>query len=154
MKVNRILVPLDFSRPSLEALESGLELAEAFGASVEVLHVVDTMRFAPLVGPPTTLDAVRRSEVAAAHRRLEKVRRKVGPRRFEVRFTLKVGAPHLHILDVARRSGADMIVMATHGRTGLPRLFLGSVAEKVLRSATCPVLTIRPQPKVRRRRRA
>lgn len=151
MKVNRILVPIDFSRPSLEALESALDLAEALGATVDVIHVVDVAKLVQVAGPPTRLETIRHAEHRVAQRRLDKLRRTVEPRRCEIRYALTAGAPHRMILDAARKLGIDMIVMATHGRSGLPRLLLGSVAEKVVRAAACPVLTIRPRPKIRRR---
>ena len=150
--MTRILVPVDFSRASLEALDDALELAESVGARVDVLHVVETIEFVPLVGPPTTLDAARRDVRHAARQRLERLRRKLGDRRCEIGVTLEVGAPHRLIVHSARKLAVDLIVIATHGRSGLSRLLLGSVAEKVVRTADCPVLTIRPRPKPRRRR--
>ena len=145
--VTRVLVPIDFSPSSRAALEYGTFLAAKLGAELEVLHVWEPPGY---VGP----DALALLPVAAGQPGWEQTRaevlrevelfvRQVGPRPSEVRVHVEPGEPSDAILAAAKGGGADLIVMGTHGRTGLSRLLIGSVAEAVLRRATCPVLTTR-----------
>ncbi len=143
--VSRILVPVDFSASSKKALEFALYLAERTGASVEVLHVWEPPSFAG----PETLGMMQFAPVPQAW---DQTRGEVGremevflgaarPRILATR--IEAGEPSDAILRVVQEDGFDLVVMGTHGRTGLPRLLIGSVAEAVLRRATCPVMTIR-----------
>jgi nucleotide-binding universal stress UspA family protein len=139
----RILVPHDFSPDATRALELANELARGHGGRIVVLHVV-----AP-VPPPTAfpeqigtwIPAV--ELVSGARRQLEAVVRKTvaGPRAPRVDCRVVLGDPYRSIVDAAR--GVDAIVMGTAGRSGLPHLLIGSVAEKVVRHAPVPVLTVR-----------
>jgi len=145
MRFRRILVPHDFSRPASRALRAAADLVAGSGGRLTVLHVVVPLTqiagFPPAGGaiwlPPMEL-------VSDARKRLAKlVVRELGPRRAaKVACQVVIGDPHLRIVDAAR--GHDAIVMATAGRTGLSHMLIGSVAEKVVRHATVPVLTIRP----------
>ena len=139
----RILVPHDFSPHATRALGIAVELAGADG-ELHVLHVISAVL--PVTGmpgeaalwfPPKELvaDELRRLEAQA-----EKSTRGRGPR---VRCKVEIGDPFHQIIAAARR--VDSIVMATAGRTGLSHLLIGSVAEKVVRHAPVPVLTIRPR---------
>ena len=146
--ISRILVPIDFSPSSRAALEHATFLAGRLGASLEVLHVweppgyvgPDTLALLPVgtAGQPGWEQT--RTEVA---REVDRFLAKAPaqPRALSVR--VEAGEPSDVILHVASESGSDLIVMGTHGRTGLSRLLIGSVAEAVLRRATCPVLTVR-----------
>jgi universal stress protein A len=140
----RILVPHDFSRHATRALAYAAKLAKAGGGRLIVLHAIAP--FAPvtahMVGGRTWLDEG--EMVRAAHRRLERVvASTVRGARPPVEVRVVVGEP-LQSIDAASR-GADLIVMSTAGRTGLPHLLIGSVAEKVVRHARVPVLTLRPR---------
>jgi nucleotide-binding universal stress UspA family protein len=125
----RILVPLDLSEPSAHALETAVEFARHLGAKLDVLHVV------PLngLGEKQAVAELARAVPAA----LDDV---VTSRR-----VVKALAPELAIVEAARNGPADLIVMGTHGRTGLKHVTLGSVAERVVQLAPCAVLTVRPQ---------
>jgi nucleotide-binding universal stress UspA family protein len=147
--LDRLLVPIDFSPSSRAALEYAAFLAEKAGAALEVLHVWEP---AGITGPASM--AVLQAQGAAAgagwSQTREGVRRDVerfvtqSPARGRVAAVrVEAGEPSDGILEAARASRADLIVMGTHGRTGIARLLLGSVAEAVLRRATCPVLTVR-----------
>jgi nucleotide-binding universal stress UspA family protein len=131
--VRRILVPFDWSAPACEALRMAASLARQHGAELSLLHVVPTAvaTFAP---PPENyllhLHDDLRSAAAAAMQ---------GP----VQCQVVEGDPTAAILATARDHRIDLIVMGTHGRCGMSRLLMGSVAEGVLRQATCPVLTLR-----------
>jgi nucleotide-binding universal stress UspA family protein len=138
----RILVPVDFSEPSRAALETAIEIAKRWpGAAVTVLHVYGVPVYAYVEGtvlPPQIL-----SEIAgAAQDAVAKLCGEYADRGVSLRPVSELGVP----MDIVRRAAeekSDLIVMGTHGRTGLPHLVLGSVAEKVVRSAPCPVLTVR-----------
>ncbi len=157
-KFRRLLVPHDFSQHATRALEFAADLG-GVGARLTVLHVI--VPFTPVSDIPTLGLAgyvTPKELLASTTRELEAVvRRALGPRlvrRTGIRVV--IGDPHACILRAAR--GMDLIVMSTAGRSGLPRLLIGSVAEKVVRHSPIPVLTLRPKvarrPARRRRRRA
>lgn len=134
----KILCPVDFDQNSLLALRLASELAQERKANLYLLHVV-----AIPPGPEVALPFARME--AAARTKLERLARQRvnGKARYEVEVML--GDPGVEVLQVAKRLGANLIVMATHGRKGLRRLVLGSVAEHVVREASCPVLTVSPK---------
>ena len=142
--LQRILVPLDFSDTSTRALEQAKSVAERFNATIELLHVVpnpyipDASPFyTPL--PADFLDEVERD----ARKRLDESLTLAERDRFKARRVVIVGDPLTEIVEHATREKVDLIVMGTHGRRGVAHLFLGSVAERVVRTAPCPVLTVR-----------
>ncbi|HSN91580.1 MAG TPA: universal stress protein [Anaeromyxobacteraceae bacterium] len=144
--ISRILVPVDFSPSARAALEYASFLAGRFGAFLDVLYVAeppgyvgpDTLALLPVSGQPGRGQA--RGDVS---REVEGILARAGARPAHVSVRVESGEPSDTILSASRDGGADLIVMGTHGRTGLSRLLIGSVAEAVLRRATCPVLTIR-----------
>jgi nucleotide-binding universal stress UspA family protein len=133
-----ILVPYDFSDPADRALDLAADLAVTHRGRLTVLHVV-----APFHPPPEIVAWLREAELIGPQlkRLQEVVAARMGRRRVPVECRVVVGYPIDAILDAARTS--DVIVMATLGRTGLPHLLIGSVAERVVRHATTPVLTVR-----------
>ncbi|WP_408629705.1 universal stress protein [Anaeromyxobacter oryzisoli] len=145
--LTRILVPIDFSPSARAALEYATFLAGKLDAELEVLHVweppgylgPDTLALLPVGSGEPAWEQTR----AEVQRELEQqlARAVARPRAFSVR--VEAGEPSDTILRLAREGGVDLIVMGTHGRTGLSRLLIGSVAEAVLRRSGCPVLTIR-----------
>lgn len=145
VSVKRILVPVDFSASSRAALNHALQLAEAFGASVEVLHVheasafigPDSLVLLPPVSYSTRWDEAR-DEVLRELDQFLALDNVPG-----VQVKVEPGVPGDVIPAVARADGIDLIVMGTHGRSGLSRLIVGSVAESVMRKANCPVMTLR-----------
>ncbi len=143
----RILVPIDFSVCSLAALEHALAMAGRFGSSVDVLHVWSLPR---TLGPSdaVALPGHRHETVAAfagsqRSQLLDELMVDVAGRGVEVRSRVDCGDPSAEIIRIAEADGYDLIVMGTHGRSGLSHLLRGSVAEQVIRRAPCPVLTIR-----------
>jgi nucleotide-binding universal stress UspA family protein len=147
MKLKRILVPIDFSDESLRALDYAVELAQPFGATLTVLFALERIQFVEMghvygapVSPLKLIEEQRRSARAELAQLAERL---ASARATEVRTLLREGTPHRVIVDAAKRPGADLIVMGTHGRTGMSRLLLGSVTELVIRHAHCPVLTVR-----------
>jgi nucleotide-binding universal stress UspA family protein len=134
----RILVPHDFSASADAALELAVDLAASQGGRIEVLHVLE-----PFHPPPEVVSWLRDTQqIEPQLKHLEEVvAARVGRRRVPFRCRVVVGYPIDAILEAAR--DADLIVMATQGRTGLPHLLIGSVAERIVRHATKPVLTVR-----------
>jgi len=134
-----ILVPTDFSEPSEVALSTAIELARAFQARLTLAHVwsVPNMGYAEALTWP--IDEMQK----AARMALDELHTRVSALLPGTDAVLKVGAEWQQILDVVKEEGIDLVVMGTHGRRGLPRLILGSVAEKVVRLSPVPVLTVR-----------
>jgi len=144
---NRILVPTDFSETADAALAYAKELATTLGASLHLVHVFADP-YAVAAGAPDVYAAI---PADARERALEEVRERLLERldvNEEARFRGSRGvvrgliAPH--IVEYARNQDIDLIIMGTHGRRGVAHLLLGSVAEHVVRTAGCPVLTVRP----------
>ena len=151
MNIHEILVPFDFGDPALHALAYAKGLADRFGSSLHLLHVVPNP-YEPSTYLPLPADApgayylpqsVIEGFLKDAENRLEHVLPSAERQSFRARTFVKVGDPRQEIVDHAASEGVDLIVMGTHGRTGASHLFLGSVAEKVVRAAPCPVLTVR-----------
>jgi nucleotide-binding universal stress UspA family protein len=143
--LRHILVPTDFSQSSANALTYGAAFATRFGAELYLLHVVqDLALFIPeavMVTPPL-LPPVEQF-IAAARAALERAIGDLAQPEVRIRPEVAEGAPFEEIVRFAKERNVDLIVMGTHGHTGLAHLFLGSVAEKVVRRAPCPVLTVR-----------
>jgi universal stress protein A len=139
MTVRKVLCPIAFEENSLTALKLAKQIAASQGATLLLVHI------APVVMIPMEW-ALEPYKAAAedAKERLEKIASQL---RNEVKceVIVRVGDPAQGIIGVATGAEADLIVMATHGRTGISHLVLGSVTERVVREAPCPVLTIRPE---------
>lgn len=143
--LHRILVPTDFSKSSRNALTYGAAFATRFGAELHLLHVVqDLALFIPeavMLAPPMVPPV--EQFVTAARAALDRAVRELAAPDVRVIPQVAEGTPFEEIVRFAREKDIDLIVMGTHGHTGLAHLFLGSVAEKVVRRAPCPVLTVR-----------
>jgi nucleotide-binding universal stress UspA family protein len=145
VSLTTILVPTDFSPPSEAALAYARALAESFGATIHVLHVIENPFLS--MGPTELFVPAPQSFAeeldGEALRRLDALFPGDDRARFGARTVLRHGRPYVEIDDYAREHQIDLIVMGTHGRTALAHLLLGSVTEKVIRTAPCPVLTVR-----------
>jgi nucleotide-binding universal stress UspA family protein len=142
--ISHILVPTDFSPPSDAALTRAKDLAQKYGAQVSLLHVVTDPRAIGVWTPEVYVPADAATQerlLREAKERLESQLTEDERSRFAVTIEARVGDVAEHILEIAREQKVDLIVMGTHGRHGLAHLLLGSVAERVLRNAPCPVLT-------------
>jgi nucleotide-binding universal stress UspA family protein len=139
--VTKLLVPVDFSEHSERALAYAVDLSKTLGAKVHVLHVYPITMYAapPLVPGPLVVSQFRDESQRVFEELMTRVKRDYSP---ELTGSLCEGVPHVEILRCASEVGADMIVMGTHGRAGLEHLLLGSVAERVVRGAHVPVLTV------------
>jgi nucleotide-binding universal stress UspA family protein len=145
--LEKILVATDFSEPSEAALAYGRELAHSFGAALTVLHVVENVlsRAYGVDGAVMMIDPELQRQIEAAAR--ERVDRELFDEdRQDLKATgivLVSNAPAEAIVNFARQSNIDLVVMGTHGRGGVAHLVMGSVSERVVRTAPCPVLTVR-----------
>jgi nucleotide-binding universal stress UspA family protein len=144
-RIRRILHPSDFSRASGAAFAKAVEMAKTNRAELLVVHVLTPV--IPMVGDGYVspklyeeIEATARSQAQAQLDRLLAKARKAGVR---VKGLLMEGVPHEQISRAARSKRADLVVIGTHGRTGLAKFFLGSVAGRVVSIAPCPVLTVR-----------
>jgi nucleotide-binding universal stress UspA family protein len=139
--LERILVPVDFSDCSLNALEYAAVVAQQAKASLMLLHVLEPVSYGLdfTLGHSRTREQVRETWT----KRLEELAASLRVRQVPVESQLRGGLPSDSILDSARTLPCDLIVMGTHGRRGISHAFSGSVAEAVLRKALCPVLTVR-----------
>ena len=143
----RILCPTDFSEPALTALKRADELARHFSAELLVAHVIPPVpghlaAADPPVAPSFDIPLFQQELAVYAEKVLkELVSHQVSPE-VRTRDLVTTGEAASEILRIARQEHADLIVISTHGLTGWRRLVFGSVAEKVVRQATCPVLTI------------
>lgn len=142
---NRILVPMDFSEPSDAALEYARTVATRFGGSLHLLHVAeDPYRalFSAEVYVPA-MEGLREEILTDALGRLTNRLRSSDLRELGATADAIIGMPARSIVEYAGAHGIDLIVMGTHGRGGMSHLLMGSVAERVVRTAGCPVLTVR-----------
>lgn len=143
-KIQKILFPTDFSENSNYAFDYALDLSKKFGARLYILHVIheliDTTGF---YVPNISLDQLQTDLVKGAEEMMGRfIKEKMGE--FKEYETMNIiGLPHIEVMNVAKDKGIDMIVMGTHGRTGIDRVLFGSTAEKVVKKAPCPVLTVR-----------
>jgi nucleotide-binding universal stress UspA family protein len=142
--LHRILVPTDFSKHSDNALTYAAAFAEKFHAELYLLHVVqDLSVFVPEAAIAVPSMPPVEQLTAAVRETLERVIEKNKLRRFTVHAEVREGSPFYEIIRFAKEQEIDLIILGTHGRSGLAHVLLGSVAEKVVRKAPCPVLTVR-----------
>ena len=136
-----ILIPTDGSEIAEQAVEHGIRLAKALNAKVHGLYVIDISAFA---GIPTeavweSMRVLLEEEGKKALAKVEELSKQLG---VEHELIIREGIPAEEIVNVAKEKGVDLIVMGTAGRTGLDRFLLGSVAEKVVRTSSCPVMVV------------
>ena len=150
MTLKKILVPIDFSEGAEPAIAMAATMARTFGAAVELLHVWQPPPLIPfpvVVVPssgestPVNMEELARTTAGAHMKELAARLRDQGVA--EVRSRVGIGSPAHEIVELAELGHFDLIIMGTHGRTGVAHAVLGSVAEKVVRRARCPVLTVR-----------
>ena len=144
--IRRILVPLDFSPTSDQAFGYAAALAEEFGASTALLHVIEDRL---MTGPwPAEvylgeLPKLRADLIRDAEHRMQKCLASLTAKGITATGEVLIGVPSHVIIEQASTTGADLIVRGTHGRTGITHLLIGSVAERVIRHAPCPVFVVR-----------
>jgi nucleotide-binding universal stress UspA family protein len=134
----KILCPVDFDDDSIVALEFAAQMAARHKALLHAVHVV-LVPASSLGYPAEAYDRLGRTEL----KRLEHLIKERVPKAVACEVSVKIGNPAEEIIKTAAEVDADLIVMATHGRAGVPRMVLGSVAECVIRASDCPVLVVK-----------
>ena len=135
---DKILVPTDFSEKSLQALEETIAFAEASSA----VHVIHVLRPLEATEPGVVWESVTDEKRKANVEKL--FAEKFGSSQYEgLNFAIEMGDPTSEIIDYAEKQQIDLIVMPSRGRSGISRFFMGSIAERVIRFAHCPVLVLR-----------
>ncbi len=142
----RILVPVDLFEGSWGLLDYAIQMARPFGASIDVINVWEPPQYvAPdllVAAPGWNAQSLEQMAVETARRDLDALMRKVENPPVPLRHRVEVGETASTVLRVAQEGNHDLIIMGTHGRRGLPRLLMGSVAQKIVARAHCPVLTL------------
>lgn len=147
IRLQKILLPTDFSNYSAAATKYACELASRFDADLHLLHLLELhLSSTPDFGLGLALPRYINESRAAAEKSLAGVldQNWSAGRRTVIQAVLE-GSPKVEIIRYARKQDIDLIVLSTHGRTGLAHVIMGSVAESVVRTAPCPVLTVRPE---------
>ena len=142
--IKKILVPIDFSDYSKSALKYAVNFCNSFNAEMTLIYVVE-----PVIYPPDfsmgqiAIPSVNTEWDERAKQELEKLAKEEIPSGLTVNTLIKTGKPFIEIIETAGELDIDLIIIATHGRTGVEHILFGSTAEKVVRKAPCPVLTLR-----------
>jgi nucleotide-binding universal stress UspA family protein len=134
--IKKILVPVDFSECSNKALQYAIPIAKQFGAKITLMHAL----LYPFESAEMAMAEA--AGIQAAREELNRLSQKIGDG-ITTRAILRVGKAPGEIVEAAKETGADLIVISTHGRSGLAHVLLGSTAERVVRHAPCPVLVVR-----------
>src|SRR5262245_35747303 len=142
--LKKILCAVDFSEPSRKALRAAVDLASRFDSELTLLHVYQMPGYAfpegvVMAGPEVLNDLVERIDKVLGEWKKECEDRGLST----VKTETAMGIAHVEIVRIAAEGSYDMLVIGTHGRTGLKHALLGSIAERVIRTAPCPVLTVR-----------
>jgi len=145
LPIKKILCPTDFSEPSYEALKAANDIAACFSAELILVHVVTPIPVIPIHDDPTSfnLPLYEKEMETSARKSLDQVAGEKIPGQINTRTLVIQGDPASQIVRLAVAENTDLIVIATHGLTGWRKFMFGSVTEKVIRLATCPVLSIR-----------
>ena len=148
--ITRMLVPTDFSPASDIAFNYAIDLAARQGSRVHLLHVIEETNFATAYpdGFYVELPGVREHLLNEANNRLRAMAEQCADTGVTVTTEVASGRPARVIAEMAKNRGTDLIVMGTHGRSGFAHLLLGSVAERIVRTAPCAVLTVRDTPRI------
>lgn len=143
-----ILVPTDFSKYSDKALKEAVDIATQYGSKIYLLHVIDQQVqqcAADYCLSYEVVQSLKEESLKASKENLEKEAKKIAKgKKIKVAFDVKTGNPAEVILSEQKTKRIDLIVIASHGKTGLLKQFMGSVADKVVKGAKCPVVVVKP----------
>jgi nucleotide-binding universal stress UspA family protein len=139
-----ILVATDGSDPARTAVDRAVDLAATYGATLRVLYVVDVGDVGLLTPNDAPVDSLRQSLRATAEEVTDDAVDRATEAGVDATAEIRIGVPHVEILDYAGDCGADLVALGTHGRRGIRRALIGSVAERVVRRSDVPVLTVGP----------
>jgi nucleotide-binding universal stress UspA family protein len=143
--IKKICCPTDFSEPSYEALRTACEFASHFVSELILVHVVTPIPVIPIHDDPTSfnLPLYEKEMETNAEKALKQIQQEKIPENIQSKIVVMQGDPANQIVSLAEADNLDLIVIATHGFAGWKKLMFGSVTEKVIRTAACPVLSIR-----------
>ncbi len=142
--IKKVLVPIDFSDYSKSALKYAVNFAKSFSAEIVLVYVVE-----PVIYPPDfsmgqiAMPSMNSEWDERAKEELQKLAKSEIPGESIVKTIIKTGKPFVEIIETAKEENIDLIIIATHGHSGVEHILFGSTAEKVVRKAPCPVLTLR-----------
>jgi len=142
LQLKRILVAVDFSGPSNQALRYAVRFAQHFGSEITLLHIVQRTFVAPFPEVPPYLDYIE-ADFENAERALQTLAAQQTLKSSAIRTVVRTGLAAHEIVEAARDLDSDLIVIAPHGYTGWKHLCIGSTAERVVRAAPCPVFAVR-----------
>lgn len=143
----KIVCPVDFSDFTDETLAYAVNIAKRFESELHLIHVIPNLNyFTPYESflTPENLVAIERNIEGEVEKDFDKITKKLD---FPFKRVIKTGVIFVEIIDYIKDQGIDLVVMGTHGRSGIEHILIGSVAEKVVRKSPCPVLTVRPKDK-------
>jgi universal stress protein A len=142
--ISRILVPIDFSEYSKQAFRYAVDFARSFSAGIVALYVVEPVIYpADFSFGQVALPSMEAELRSRGLQQLQALIDNEAPDDIQARAMVRSGKPFLEIIHAAREEGVDLIIIATHGHSGIEHVLFGSTAEKVVRKAPCPVLSIR-----------
>ena len=144
---NKILCPVDFSEFTDQILDYAVTIAKRFDSELHLIHVIPNLNyFTPYESflTPENLVAIERNIEGEVGKDFDKITKKI---ELPFKRIIKTGVTFVEIIDYIKDQGVDLVVMGTHGRSGIEHILIGSVAEKVVRKSPCPVLTVRPKDK-------
>ncbi len=143
IEIRRILYPTDFSEYAKHALPYVVELAKKFGAKVSLIHVVSVPTYAASYEIAVDLTSLREAMEDSAKKQMDQLVAQLAKDGVAAEGSVEIGTGFVEIIAAAKKTDADLIVMATHGWGAIKHMLMGSTAEKVVRKAPCPVLTVR-----------
>ena len=141
----KILCPIDFSEFTDEILEYALDIRGKYDAELHLIHIIPNLNyFTPYESffTPENLIVVEKNMETEVNKDFDAIMKKI---EIPVKKVIRTGTAFVEIINYARSESMDLIIIGTHGRTGLEHILIGSVAERVIRKAPCPVLTVRPK---------
>ncbi len=144
LNIKKVLVPIDFSDYSKEALNYSLNFINCFNAELTLIYVIEPVIYPPdfsatqISIPPTEVEITKNAEES-----LNQLINKEIPSDIKVKSIIKTGKPFVEIVETASEEDIDLIIISSHGHSGVEKILFGSTAEKVVRKAPCPVLTLR-----------
>jgi nucleotide-binding universal stress UspA family protein len=147
IRLKKILFPTDFSETSQEAAHYAISFAREFKAKAYILHVVNQKVFTEGLNMPrvVSVEELEKEMTEEARRRLKTLIPAEEAEGVDMESVIRKGEPFLEIIRFAKEEDVDLIVIGTHGRSGFEHIIFGSTAEKVVRKAPCPVLSVRPE---------
>lgn len=143
IEIEHILFPTDFSDYAANAVLYAIDFAKKFGSKVTVIHVLSPPTYAVTPEFNVDLTKIQKQVEAASRGRVDELTERLSKEGIEVESLIEIGSPFAEIVKCARAKDVDLIVLSTHGHGAVKHMLLGSTAEKIVRKAPCPVLTIR-----------